>query len=64
MPRDLNRNSKSRVYKRNRYGTLAVKKAAIKKVNEASVKARELGREQEIRGKRARGGLDYAKQSE
>jgi hypothetical protein len=42
MPRDPNRNSKSRVYKRTRYGTLAVKKAAIKKANKASLRAREL----------------------
>jgi hypothetical protein len=49
MPRDPNSNRKSRVTKRNRYGTSAVKKAAIKKANEASVRARELRREQEMR---------------
>jgi hypothetical protein len=49
MPRDPNRNSKFRVNKRNRYGTSAIKKVAIKKANEASVRARELQRDQEMR---------------
>jgi hypothetical protein len=45
MPRDPNRNSKSLVYKGTRSGTSAVKKAAIKKANEATVRARELRRQ-------------------
>ena len=49
MPRDPNRNSKSWVYKRTRYGTSAVKKAAIKKTAEASVRDRELRKQQEMR---------------
>jgi hypothetical protein len=49
MPRDPNRNSKSRVYKKIWYGTSAIKKAAIKKANEASVRARELRGDQEMR---------------
>jgi hypothetical protein len=49
MPRDPNRNSESRVYKRTRYGTSAVKKSAIEKANEASVRAKELRRDQEMR---------------
>jgi hypothetical protein len=50
MPRDPKRNSKSRVYvKRTKYRTSAVKKEAIKKANEASVRARELRRQQEMR---------------
>ena len=44
-----NRNRKFRVYKRNRYGTSAVKKAEIKKANEASLRARELRRQSEMR---------------
>ena len=49
MSRDANRNSKFWICERWRYGTTAVKKAAIKKVNEVSVIARELRRKQERR---------------
>jgi hypothetical protein len=42
MPRDPKRNTKSRVYERRRYGTSSVKKAAIKKVKDSSMRARQL----------------------
>jgi hypothetical protein len=47
MPCDPNQNRKSRVYERRRYAVSAVKKAVIKKANEASVRARGLRRQQE-----------------